>query len=231
MTNDSGVETANRFFEGTGKSYGLIVTLCTLGFDLWWKEKLLRAIPPNPRYMMDQACGTGILTFKIARRFPSCRVTGVEMRDEYLSFARAEARALNFNNVDFILGRAEEVVVEGPLDCIISSYLAKYAELKSLIRNAACMLRRGGVIALHDFTYPRGSLFTRLWEFYFRILQQLGSVFFPEWKIAFHELPGFLKQTRWTSELLGELEANGFTRIRAESLTRGTAAIVTAVKG
>jgi len=231
MTTYSGVETANRFFEGTGKSYGLIVTLCTLGFDLWWKEKLLRAIPPNPRYIMDQACGTGILTFKIARRFPCCRVTGVELRDEYLDIADAKARALNLNNVDFVLGRAEVVVVQSPVDCIISSYLAKYAELKSLIANARTMLRRGGMIVMHDFTYPRGSFFTRLWEFYFRILQRLGSVFFPEWKIAFHELPGFLKQTRWTSDVLSALEANGFTRIRAESLTRGTAAIVTAVKG
>ena len=230
MTTDSGVETANRFFEGTGKSYGLIVTLCTLGFDLWWKERVLRKIPPNPARIVDQACGTGILTFKIARRFPSCRVTGVELRSEYLDLARAKATSLKLDNVDFLLGRAEEVVVEGPVDCIISSYLAKYAELPGLIQTARIMLRRGGAIVMHDFTYPGGSFFKRLWAFYFQILQDFGSRLFPEWKTVFFELPGFLRQTRWPSELLGELEAKGFHRIRSEPLTWGTAAMVTAVK-
>lgn len=114
ISTSSGVETANRFFEGTGRSYDLIVDLCTLGFDLWWKERLLRMIPPKPARIVDQACGTGSLTFKIARRFPSCRVTGVELRSEYLDLARAKARSLKLDNVDFLLGRAEEVAVEGP---------------------------------------------------------------------------------------------------------------------
>ena len=230
MTTYIGVEIANRFFSGTGGSYNLVVNLCTLGFDQWWKERLLRKIPPNPSHIVDQACGTGILTFKIARRFPSCRVTGVELRDEYLNVARTKAGKLKYNNVDFILGRAEDVVVEGPVDCIISSYLAKYAELGSLIRNAGAALRRGGMIVMHDFTYPRGSLFTRLWEFYFRILQRFGSAWFPEWRTVFFDLPGFLRRTRWQPEVLAELRAEGFTRIRCESLTWCASAIVTAAR-
>jgi demethylmenaquinone methyltransferase / 2-methoxy-6-polyprenyl-1,4-benzoquinol methylase len=231
MVTHCGIEIANRFFEGTGRSYGLIVNLCTVGFDLWWKEKLLRKIPPNPSRIVDQACGTGILTFKITRRFPSCRVTGVELRDEYLDLARAKARTLKLNNVDFILGRAEDVVVQGPVDCIISSYLAKYAELKSMIGSARAMLRRGGTIVVHDFTYPRGGLFLRLWKLYFKILQSAGAACFPEWKTVFFELPGFLGQTRWVSEILAELRKNGFIRIRYESLTWGTSAIISAVRG
>jgi demethylmenaquinone methyltransferase/2-methoxy-6-polyprenyl-1,4-benzoquinol methylase len=227
----SGVETARRFFSGTSTSYDLIVNLCTLGFDLHWKRKILQKIPSHPLRIVDQACGTGILTLKIAQRFPSCRVTGVELRDEYLRLARMKAKTLNVRNVDFVLGRAEEVQVDGPLDCITSSYLAKYAEMDSLIRNIGTMLRPGGFVVMHDFTYPRGSLFTGLWEFYFTILQRVGSLCFPEWKNAFFELPGFLRQSRWLSEVLAELRTNGFTRVCSNSLTWGTSAIVTAVKG
>jgi demethylmenaquinone methyltransferase/2-methoxy-6-polyprenyl-1,4-benzoquinol methylase len=230
MATYSGVETAKRFFSGTGSSYDLIVNLFTLGFDLWWKERIMRKIPSYPAHIVDQACGTGILTLKIARRFPSCRVTGVELRDEYLGLARLKAKALKVKNVEFILGRAEDVLVDGPVDCITSSYLAKYAELNVLIRNSRTMLRPAGVMVMHDFTYPHGSFFTRLWEFYFAILQRIASVRFPEWKTVFFELPVFLKQTRWASEVLAELKANGFTRIRTESLTWGTAKLVTAFK-
>jgi demethylmenaquinone methyltransferase / 2-methoxy-6-polyprenyl-1,4-benzoquinol methylase len=230
MSSYSGVEIANRFFEGTGRSYDLIVNLCTMGFDLWWKERLLRMVPAKPSRIVDQACGTGILTFKLARRFPSCRVTGVELRDEYLDLARAKANALKLSNVDFVLGRAEEVVVQGPVDCIVSSYLAKYAELRSLVGNAGTMLRRGGTLVMHDFTYPGGNLFPKLWKLYFKMLQSAGAACFPEWKTVFFELPGFLGRTRWVSETLAELRGNRFGRIRYAPLTWGASAIISAVK-
>ena len=159
-----GTAIAHRFFAGTGRSYGLIVNLFTLGFDRWWKQRILREIPPNASHIVDQACGTGILTCQIARRFPTSRVTGVELRNEYLDIAKEKVRRLNLGNVDFLLGRAEEVRVETPVDCITSSYLAKYADLDSLIGNAKTMLSPGGRLVMHDFTYPAAPVFTRLWK-------------------------------------------------------------------
>ena len=228
MSTYSGSDIAHRFFSGTGPSYGLIVNLCTFGFDLWWKKKILRAVPPNPKRLLDQACGTGILTFKLARRFPRCRVIGVELRAEYLDVAKARAARLPLSHVEFLLGRAEEIVLQPGIDCITSSYLAKYAELRTLVSRAKRMLRPGGVLIMHDFTYPSGSFFLRLWKFYFRILQSLGARLFPEWKIAFEELPTLLENTRWVDELVSCLGENGFADLRVQNLFMGTAALVTA---
>jgi demethylmenaquinone methyltransferase/2-methoxy-6-polyprenyl-1,4-benzoquinol methylase len=223
-----GVETAQRFFSGTGSSYDLIANLCTFGFDFCWKKKILREIPTNPKRILDQASGTGILTIRLARRFPRCQVSGVELREEYLSIARMKAGALKLSNVEFILGRAEDTVLEGGIDCIASSYLAKYAELGTLVSHAKKMLRPGGVLIMHDFTYPLGGFFLRLWKFYFRILQSAGAWAFPEWRTAFDELPAFLHSTRWVDDLVSFLKDNGFEDIRVEHLLLGTAALVTA---
>jgi demethylmenaquinone methyltransferase/2-methoxy-6-polyprenyl-1,4-benzoquinol methylase len=230
MDTHPGTALAHRFFAGTGTSYDTVVKLFTLGFDGWWKKRIVDAIPKDASHIVDQACGTGILTFKIARRFPSCRVTGVELRDEYLNIAKEKARALKLGNVDFVLGKAEDVRIDGPVDCITSSYLAKYAELRSLTRNAKAMLRPGGVLAMHDFAYPKDPRFARLWAFYLKILQTLGPRFFPEWKTVFDELPGFLRQTTWLTELPEILRENGFSPVRAETLTWGASALVTATK-
>ena len=127
-----GVALAHRFFSGTGASYDHIVNLCTFGVDRWWKKKILSAVSPGPVRIVDQACGTGILTFKLATRFPQAHVIGVELREEYLTIAKQKAAALHLNNVDLILGRAEEVCLSN-IDCITSSYLAKYAEIPKLI--------------------------------------------------------------------------------------------------
>ena len=227
-TNLSRLETVHRFFSGTGLSYDRVAAVCTWGVDLYWKRRILAAIPGRPKRLLDQACGTGILTLDIARRFPDCEVTGVELRREYLDLARGKARAAGIENVRFLLGRAEDVLLEEEVDCITSSYLAKYAELPLLLENARRMLRPGGRLILHDFTYPGGRLFRFLWQVHFRLLQTAGSRLFPEWRTVFFELPDFLRETRWLPETLEGLERFSFEHIRCTPLTFGAATLVTA---
>jgi len=220
----------HRFFSGTGHTYDYMVNCCTLGFDPWWKRKILAKIPPGPVRIIDQACGTGILTFKIAHKFPLCRVIGIELREEYLKIARQKAAASNLSNVEFILGRAEDVFLNESFDCITSSYLAKYVRLESLVHNAAKMLREKGLLVVHDFTYPAGRILGPLWEAYFKLLQMVGSRRFPQWKTIFYELPVLLRDTRWVTELVQTLQGNAFSDITLERLTLGTSTIVKAAK-
>jgi len=228
--NFSKLEVVQRFFSGTGFSYDQVALICTCGFDKYWKKRILEKIPARPACIIDQACGTGILTLKIARRFPDCRVIGVELRDEYLTIAREKARTSGISNVEFILGRAEDVVVEGGCDCITSSYLAKYAELETLISNAEKMLRPGGLVIMHDFTYPSNPVFLFLWQTYFQLLRTLGSRIFPEWRTVFYELEDFLRQTTWVSDSMAKMKEADLSDITNRSLTFGSAAIVTAKK-
>jgi demethylmenaquinone methyltransferase/2-methoxy-6-polyprenyl-1,4-benzoquinol methylase len=143
-----------------------------------------------------------------------------------LNIARNRAIQLNLNHVEFLLGRAEDIVLNAGIDCITSSYLAKYAELGTLVHNAKKMLRPGGVLIMHDFTHPSGGIFLRLWKVSFSILQSIGAWLFPEWKTAFHELPALLESTRWVDELLSCLKENEFTDIRVKRLFMNTAAML-----
>ncbi|MEZ4599726.1 MAG: class I SAM-dependent methyltransferase [Syntrophotaleaceae bacterium] len=219
-----------RFFSGTGFSYDRVVNIWTCGADLYWKSRILALIPAHARRIADQASGTGILTLKIARAFPEAQVTGVELREEYLDFARQKVQKEGIENVEFRLGRAEDVVLEEPLDCMTSSYLAKYADLENLLVNALQMLKPGGIVLLHDFTYPTNPLFIKLWKTWFRLMQALGGRLFPEWRTVFHELPDFLQQTRWVEDTRILLLKLGFNDIAVRPLTFGTAAIISARK-
>lgn len=229
-SNLSKLDVVDRFFSGTGFSYDQVVTVCTSGFDRYWKKRIIAAIPPHPARILDQACGTGILTLGIARAFPDCQVTGVELRDEYLDIAREKARSAGINNVRLILGRAEDLLLEESYDCITSSYLAKYAELEPLTANASKMLRPGGLMILHDFTYPANSVYRSLWRAYFQLLRIIGNRIYPEWHTVFRELPQFLERSNWLIEALASLKEHEFCDITRETLTFGTAAIITARK-
>lgn len=224
------IELVHRIFAGTGPAYDHMVNLCTLGFDWLWKRNILEKIPDRPSRILDLACGTGILTFRIAKGFPGCHVIGVELRDEYLDIARKKAKAMGVVNVEFILSRAEDVLLGEPLDCITASYLAKYADLTTLTRNMKRMLRKGGVILMHEFTYPSYRPFAWIWEQYFKLLRAAGTWTHPDWRTMLLELPELVRKTHWTGELIGLLQEHSFSEITMESLTFGTSAIVTAKK-
>jgi hypothetical protein len=107
----SGTVLAERFFSGNSASNERIANLSSLGLDRWWKRQIAKKIPDNPARIVDQAWGTGLLTFRIAQRFPLCRIWGVDLQDEYLGVARQKAQALQLTTVEFIRGRAEDVVL------------------------------------------------------------------------------------------------------------------------
>ncbi len=216
------------FFSGTGPTYDFIVNVATLGIDHWWKRTIIGAIPTEPNRVLDLACGTGILTFAIARRFPHCQVVGVELRDEYLQIARAKAESLGLKNVEFVLSRAEDYASEQNFDCVVSSYLAKYADLPLLTRNTKNMLTEGGLLLMHDFTYPPNAILVGIWRVYFKLLQLFGTPLYPAWREIFYGLPDLIERPRWRDELLSALDANGFETIRSRNLTLYGSAIVTA---
>ena len=226
---DSRVEIVHRFFTGTGRTYDFMVNVATFGIDRLWKRRIVDLIPPNPSRILDLACGTGILTLDIARRYPNCQIVGVELRDEYLRLAQEKVSRLGLTNIEFVLSRAEDYDSPTSYDAIVSSYLAKYADLSTLTMNAKRMLREGGLVLMHDFTYPRPSL-VWLWRIYFWVLQHLGTPLFPSWREIYYGLPNLIEETRWASELPSILQEHGFRNIQREDLTAYGSAILTAIK-
>lgn len=227
---DPRIELVHRFFSGTGPTYDRMARYATFGLDNRWKQRIVDLLPPAPSRILDLACGTGISTLAIARRFPRCHVTGVELREEYLAIARDKLRRLGLSNVDFVLGRAEDYRSSEPLDCIVSSYLAKYADLPRLIPAAKAMLKDGGLLLLHDFTYPYKAVLNQVWRFYFWTLQRVGTSLFPAWREIYYGLPRLIRETRWIPESIDTLYDNGFQEIQVEHLTAYSSAIVTAWK-
>lgn len=227
---DPRLERVQRFFSGTGSTYDSIVNVATFGIDRRWKRAIVDRLPPNPKRVLDLACGTGILTLAIARRYPHCQIVGVELRDEYLEIARNKVHKLGIRNVELVLSRAEDYRSSEPFDCVCSSYLAKYADLQRLTRNTKDMLVEGGLLLMHDFTYPPKAYLVWIWRCYFKTLQLVGKRFFPAWREIFFGLPRLIEETRWVSQLQEALRESGFGHLRLEYLTAYGSAIITARK-
>ena len=220
----------HRFFPGTGRTYDRIVRLTTFGTDAAWKREILSRLPERAENVLDLACGTGYLTFQLAGLYPDAHITGVDITEDYLDVAGQAIEKLRIENVSLILSRAEDVKLNTAFDCIVSSYLARYADLEILTHNCAEMLRSGGILLMHDFVAPENPIVRSVWKRYFKLLSAFARWRYPEWEPAFSGLANHIRSTTWVQDLTTAMRDARLLDIRVEILGRGFSAIVTARK-
>lgn len=222
-------DTVRRFFTGNDSSYDLIVTLFTYGADVYWKRRMLARVPPA-RKILELACGTGILTLKLARKYPQSQIVGVDLMPEYIARAGERAWKRKAANIRLICGRAEAVHLRDTFDVVIGSYLPKYVPAERLLGNIAPRLCPGGRLILHDFTFPHRWLYQNLWHLHIGLMRAVGTPLFPEWRTVFRELGGLVRTSTWLADYRQTLGRHGFKEIEVERLTAGSAAILSAVR-
>lgn len=219
-----------QLFTGNAATYKRVVTLGTLGFDYWWKRRMLRLLPPDRPYnrILDLACGTGIVTFKLAERFPGAHILGVDLMQEYLAIAERERRRRRLDRLEFRRLAAEDIgSMGGTFDLIITSYLPKYVDLARLASDCRDLTAPGGTVLFHDFTYPQHPLlrigFRAYWGLLSLILRRIPSV--REMGV---ELGNLVRETTWRRDLIAALQANGFANVHEEVQPLQIASIIRA---
>lgn len=214
-----------KFFDETSTSYDKVVVYCTFGKDRYWKNKIVAFIQDGKSFL-DLACGTGILTRKIAEKFPSGEIIGVDITKSYLELAKKNSSSIK--NISYLLYDAEKIELSKKFDCITASYLPKYCEPSILMEKCFEHLKPNGKIILHDFTYPKNNVVRALWEMYFVILNFVGF-FIPSWKEALLKLPKLIKSSKWLNTYENEMKKNGFD-VKRFNLTWNSSAILVAKK-
>jgi demethylmenaquinone methyltransferase / 2-methoxy-6-polyprenyl-1,4-benzoquinol methylase len=232
----SATRQVREMFSGIAPRYDLLNHLLSLGFDIRWRRRLARhfhaLLARRDRKVLDLCCGTGDLTLALAaeagRASAGSRgeILGADFAHPMLLRARAKsASGAGRPRVEFLEADALALpFADGSFDLVTVAFgfrnLANYGAGLAEVRR---VLRRGGWVAILEFTEPEGALFGRLFRFYFhRVLPKVGAWVSGNGK-AYGYLPRSVVSFPRPAELAGWMTRTGFGEV---SFTRWTGGIV-----
>jgi SAM-dependent methyltransferase len=148
---------------------------------------------------LDLGCGGGDVTVQLARIAPEGRCVGVDLDQEKIGIARAEATAAGVTNVEFRVGDAAAPPDgEDRFDLVYVRFLLTHLpDPAAAVQRMCAWLAPGGTLVVEDidfsghFSYPDSAAFRRYQELYCAVVRARGCD--PD---IGPRLPGLLSEAR-----------------------------------
>jgi SAM-dependent methyltransferase len=115
----------------------------------------------SPNSVLDVGCGTGSLTFVLAKHLPGAKITGIDFSQAYVDFARTQTPN---DRIKFEQGDAAALPYsDQEFDCALSLLVLNFIpDAEKAAREMARVTKRGGVVAAAVWDFRGGLPYQRL---------------------------------------------------------------------
>jgi SAM-dependent methyltransferase len=117
-------------------------------------EHHLRHVPvPEAAYILDAGCGSGAMTRCFGSRYADASVIGVDIRDDYVSYAQGRANEDGLKNVEFRQGSVFNLpFANASFDVVWSKYVMQWIdEPERAVAEFRRVTKPGGVVVCCNF--------------------------------------------------------------------------------
>lgn len=225
-------QVADMFNNIAGK-YDFLNHTLSMGIDKGWRKKAIAEIGKvNPKIILDVATGTGDLAIAASKLGPD-KIIGIDIADQMLAVGRQKLKDQHLSDmISLQVGDSEALPFEdGHFDAITCAYgVRNFEHLEAGLKDMNRVLRKGGKVAILEFSRPKSFPVKQLYTFYFKyILPAFGKIvskhstayaYLHESAMAFPEGKDFCKI----------LERCGYKEAKARPLTFGITTLYTATK-
>ena len=233
--NESGKkEQVREMFDNIAPTYDALNHTLSAGIDRWWRRRAVRIVARRtPQRVLDLATGTGDLALALARAIPQCSVTGVDLSEGMLQYAREKARRAEMDDrMTFACGDAERMEFDdGVFDAVTVAFgVRNFGDLQAGLREMGRVLRSGGQAVILELSIPKNPVIRWLYGLYSHSVMPLLGGAVSRDRAAYRYLPESVEEFPAPDKFLKILGEAGFAGCECRSLTFGTARIYVATK-
>jgi demethylmenaquinone methyltransferase / 2-methoxy-6-polyprenyl-1,4-benzoquinol methylase len=222
--------------------YDLLNHLLSLQLDRLWRARVARRLQPilsrPDALVLDLCCGTGDLALSLARA-GKARVVGVDFAHPMLTRAKEKTAservapatgglaAMRFFEADAL----HLPFADCSFDLVTTAFgFRNLVDYKAGLREIRRVVKRGGTLAILEFTEPPAGLLGNIYRWYFRkILPQVGGFLSGDLS-AYTYLPASVSRFFGPVELASVMKTAGYTEVDFCLWTLGVVALHTAVR-
>lgn len=227
-------------FDSIAPAYDFMNTAMTAGLHRWWRDRALRLADRElrgrePLDVLDVACGTGDVAFRIHEMHPQARVVGLDLSAGMLRIAEgklARMDALARSAITFTEGDSLALpFADDTFDLVTVAYgVRNFQRLEDGYREMRRVLKPGGVICVVELSQPARQPIRGLYRIYARgIIPMVGRLVSRDPR-AYTYLPESIAACPQRAEMTALMERAGFHDASWKSLTLGVVTIYTAGK-
>lgn len=234
QSNLSKKEQVADMFNNIAGHYDFLNHFLSMGIDKGWRKKAIAEVAKvQPVNILDVATGTADLAIVAAEKLKPKHVIGVDIADKMLEIGRKKVDEKGISQVVKLQNGDSEHMpfADNAFDAITCAFgVRNFEHLEKGLMEMNRVMRRGGKVAILEFSHPKAFPVKQLYRFYFKfILPTLGKVvskhsraytYLPESVMAFPEGKVFCTV----------LEHCGFKEPKAKALTFGICTLYTATK-
>lgn len=216
-------------FSGIARRYDLLNHLLSANIDKRWRRLVanrLRDVLDNGNALvLDIACGTGDLSIELQSK-AKARVTGTDFCRPMLAIAKTKTAETDLK-IPYIEGDALALsFADETFDAVTIAFgLRNLANFQNGLAEFHRILKRGGRLAVLEFSSPVVPGFRQLFNFYFSsVLPRIGGAVSGS-RGAYEYLPDSVSKFPDQKGLVEMMSSVGFTSIEYKNLTGGIAAL------
>ena len=216
----------NSVFSEVYNKYDLMNDIMSLGIHRIWKDKFIDWMnPSHESSLIDVASGTGDIAKLFSLRNKNLStVTCIEPNENM--FRKGKKNLSNFQNIKWIMSKAETLPVEGGIyDFYSISYgIRNVSDINKTLSEAYRVLKPGGRFMCLEFSKINNELLNFLYKNYSKAIPALGKYIVGSskpYEYLINSIDAFYNQ----EQLLELIIDNGFANVEYRNLSNGISAI------
>jgi demethylmenaquinone methyltransferase/2-methoxy-6-polyprenyl-1,4-benzoquinol methylase len=219
-------------FTDVENEYDVLVHLMTLSLDWVWRRRMFaRMVFSDKTKVLDVACGTGLVTFNLARlNVSGGYVVGLDPSPSMLRIANRKKHAVRGRcDVDFVRAVGEFLPFrDGTFRYVtVGLALRNLGDKMAVFQESLRVLLQQGWFLSVDFVRPENVLVWRVFRFHiFYVIPALGGLVSAHWKYTLIYLANSILKSTAADEISEALSTIGFQRTFTEEMTLGVVALV-----